>query len=107
MNDILSQEEMCFILENAKKAARKQSTVKNNKIQAFNYSNLNQVQLELSAVLGQTKLSFRDILALKEGDIIPLDTSKDQPLSICIEGKPKLEAELVDKNGRSVLRVLK
>jgi flagellar motor switch protein FliM len=51
---------------------------------------LEQVEVELRAVLGQTSLSLERLLALEVGDVIPLDTGENEPLNVFVEGRAKL-----------------
>ena len=50
---------------------------------------LQKVSLAVSAVLGQAELSLGQILALKPGDLLPLDTFGEGEAQFLIEGKPK------------------
>ena len=45
------------------------------------------LKLELSVVIGRTKMTIRDILNLHKGSIIELDTLADQDVEILIDNK--------------------
>ncbi|HBG5345438.1 TPA: FliM/FliN family flagellar motor switch protein [Clostridioides difficile] len=45
------------------------------------------LKLELSVVIGRTKMSLRDILNLHKGSLIELDTLADQDVEILIDNK--------------------
>ncbi|KPI54790.1 FliM/FliN family flagellar motor switch protein [Clostridioides difficile] len=45
------------------------------------------LKLELSVVIGRTKMSLRDILNLNKGSLIELDTLADQDVEILIDNK--------------------
>ncbi|HDX7086054.1 TPA: FliM/FliN family flagellar motor switch protein [Clostridioides difficile] len=45
------------------------------------------LKLELSVVIGRTKMALRDILSLHKGSLIELDTLADQDVEILIDNK--------------------
>ena len=45
------------------------------------------LKLELSVVIGRTKMTLRDILNLHKGSLIELDTLADQDVEILIDNK--------------------
>ncbi|MBY2231105.1 FliM/FliN family flagellar motor switch protein [Clostridioides difficile] len=45
------------------------------------------IKLELSVVIGRTKMALRDILNLHKGSLIELDTLADQDVEILIDNK--------------------
>ena len=51
---------------------------------------MNAVELPVSVVIGQTKLSVRDLLQLQNGDVIALDKPYESDLLIQIGGKTKM-----------------
>lgn len=53
------------------------------------------VPLEISVVLGRTKKSIKDILALGNGSLIELDRLADEPVEILINGKKIANGEVV------------
>ena len=50
---------------------------------------LQKVTIAISAVLGRAELSLGQVLALKPGDLLPLDTFGEGEAQFLIEGKPK------------------
>lgn len=48
------------------------------------------VPVELCAVLGKTRMSLKDFLRINVGDVIPLNTAESRPLSLVVQGCPKL-----------------
>lgn len=48
-------------------------------------------EVEISSTLGRTQLKAGDLMRLRVGDIIPLDTKESDPLDIMVEGIPKLK----------------
>lgn len=55
--------------------------------------NLNQVQLPVSIELGRTKISVKDLLQLKPGDSIQLDTPANHDVRVLINNKVKFYAQ--------------
>jgi flagellar motor switch protein FliM len=51
---------------------------------------LQTVTVPLSAVIGQTNLTVRDLLQLQRGDVLVLDKAKDSDLAIQVGGKTKM-----------------
>lgn len=52
-------------------------------------SQINDVRLEIKAELGSCRLSMRDVLALKSGDVVTLETRKDEPILVHVEALAK------------------
>ncbi|MDY6852503.1 MAG: FliM/FliN family flagellar motor switch protein, partial [Thermodesulfobacteriota bacterium] len=50
-----------------------------------------QAEVEISVELGRTKISGRHLLALKQGDVIPLEQDVSAPLVAKVEGVPKFQ----------------
>lgn len=50
---------------------------------------LKALDIQLNVQLGQAGFKVRDLMALKVGDVIPIETDKDERLMLSIEGKPK------------------
>jgi flagellar motor switch protein FliM len=48
--------------------------------------------VELSCIMGRTKLNGREILHMKVDDIIPLDQKIGDSVVVCVEGLPKFKA---------------
>lgn len=45
------------------------------------------IPIEVTAVLGRTKIALRDVLQLGKGSLIELDTLEDQEVEILVNGK--------------------
>jgi len=63
------------------------------------------VPLELSVVLGKTKKSIRDILALEPGSIIELNKLAEEPLEIYVNGKHTAQGEVVVVDEKFGIRI--
>jgi flagellar motor switch protein FliM len=53
-------------------------------------SELQDIELNVSTVIGQTKLTIRDLLQLQRGDVLCLDKHHESDLLVQIEGKTKM-----------------
>jgi flagellar motor switch protein FliM len=54
---------------------------------------INSIDLPASVVIGQTKLTIRDLLQLQRGDILALDKPHNSELSVQIGGRTKMAAK--------------
>ncbi len=66
---------------------------------------LKETMLELSVDLGSTQLNIRDLLNLKEGDILILDKTYKAPLTGHVEGIPKFQGYAGKTKTRKVFKV--
>lgn len=53
------------------------------------------VQVRLSVTVGHLHLSVRELYALKVGQVMKLEEELNQPLTICLNGKPVASGQLV------------
>ena len=53
-----------------------------------------QVEVPVNTILGNAQLSLEDIMNLQVGDIIPLNTSPHQPLTLDIGGLPRFQVQV-------------
>lgn len=67
---------------------------------------LEKVPVAISAVLGQAKLSLGQILALKPGDLLPLDALGEGEAQFLIEGKPKFRGSPTVQRGTLSVKLL-
>lgn len=67
---------------------------------------LSAMPVELSCTLGGAALSVRELLSLKEGDILRLDRGRDEAIPIHIEGQKKFLGMPVQKNGAYGIEVV-
>jgi len=56
-------------------------------------TNLNKVKLPVSIELGRTKLSIKELLQLKPGDSIQIDTPANHDIQVLVNGRPKFYAQ--------------
>ncbi len=62
-------------------------------------------EVELTALIGKTDITVADFLQFEEGDIIMLDKSVEDPIELCLEGRPKFGMNL-GKVGKKVAGVI-
>jgi len=67
--------------------------------------NLEKVQLDLSVRLGEADIPLRNLLALSEGDVIPLNTAVGQDLVAPVQNVPKFSGQLGTRGNRLAFRV--
>lgn len=56
-------------------------------------TNLNKVNVELTAIAGQTTITVRDFLSLQVGDVITLDNAVGDDMLLMVENSPKFKAQ--------------
>jgi len=66
---------------------------------------LNQVGLELRANLGKTRLSVREVLDLRIGDVVPLRTRVREDVPVNVGGKPRFRAKLGMKERHRAVQI--
>lgn len=66
---------------------------------------LKETNLELKVYLGETRLSIRDLLNLKEGDILVLDKPYSAPLIASVEELPKFQGYAGRSRNRKVFKI--
>ena len=80
------------------------------RISTEDYRRLDSV-LEKAAVtmgvdLAQKRLRIQDLLALKEGDILPLDRTVDAPVSVKVSGLEKYRGQFGTRKGKKAVQIL-
>jgi flagellar motor switch protein FliM len=80
------------------------------RITAADYRRLDSVLEKASVTLGvdlaQRRLRIQELLALKEGDILPLDRTVDAPVSVKISGLAKYLGRFGTRKGKKAVRIL-
>lgn len=64
---------------------------------------LRTAEVELTAALGSTNITLREIMQLKTGDIIPMDIG--EKLKVCVDGVPVFQASYGVKNEQYALKL--
>ena len=54
---------------------------------AENFDRVLDIELEISTVLGRTKMTLKDVFELTKGSLIELDTLENQELEIFVNGR--------------------
>jgi flagellar motor switch protein FliN/FliY len=73
-------------------------------------SNLQNVKVEISVVLGRSVIPMHQLLRMGRGAVIELDATQDDPVLILANDKPVARGEIIiqgDRIGVSVLEILK
>ncbi len=65
---------------------------------------LHEVEIEIHAVLGQARLSLRDLVSLAPGDIIPIETPQD--VTLLVGDVPLRHGRFGVSQGRNALKIL-
>lgn len=66
---------------------------------------LERVEVELSACLAGCEISLDQLLALEEGDVIPLEARLGDPTTLSVEGLTLAQARLGSHRGRLAVRI--
>lgn len=67
---------------------------------------LKKVQVEARAVLGETEITMRELMNLKQDDLIVLRQKIDEPLQVFVNNEPKLLVQAGKVNNRVAVQVL-
>lgn len=68
-------------------------------------SAINDVEVELSIVLGATRLPVREILAMSRGAMIPLDCTQDEPSLVIVNGHVVARGQILVEEDRMSLEI--
>jgi flagellar motor switch protein FliN len=66
---------------------------------------LDKVSVDITVVLGTTKMPIHQVLRLGRGAIIELDASEDDPASVLANGLPVAKGTVVVKGNRIAVEV--
>ena len=66
---------------------------------------LNQASVKVAAELGGVRIRLRDLVALRKGDLLVLDSRVGDPVLVPVEGKPKFQGTLGVKGRRLAVKV--
>jgi flagellar motor switch protein FliM len=61
--------------------------------------NLSETTVGMSVRVGASRVSLRDVVNLKPGDVVVLDRQIDEPCELMVEGEPKFAGYLGQHNG--------
>lgn len=64
------------------------------------------VTVRLSVELGRTDMSLKEVLALAEGSVVPLNRLTDELLDVTANGRVIAHGEVVAQDGRFALRIV-
>ncbi|MEE4289274.1 MAG: FliM/FliN family flagellar motor switch protein [Erythrobacter sp.] len=64
------------------------------------------VAVRLSVELGRVEMPLRDVLALGQGSVVPLNRLTDELLDITANGKVVAQGEVIAQDGRFAMRIV-
>lgn len=64
------------------------------------------VDVCLTVELGRTQMKLKDVLALGEHSVVPLERMTDELLDVFVNGKAIAKAEILNQEGRFALRIV-
>ncbi|MDX1762839.1 MAG: FliM/FliN family flagellar motor switch protein, partial [bacterium] len=64
------------------------------------------LELDLAVEVGEGEISFRDLMSLQVGDVIPLNSSVDAPFNLLCEGVQKFKAVPGQHKSRMAVQVV-
>lgn len=70
------------------------------------FHRLGGVTVRLSVELGRTDMPLKDVLALGEGSVVPLNRLTDELLDVTANGRVVARGEVVAQDGRFALRIV-
>lgn len=68
-------------------------------------SHFRKVPMEIVAELGESSLTLRELLELEEGQILRLDQSSEQPITVTMGGLPKYRAQVTVYDGNLAIEL--
>ena len=77
-----------------------------NGLAPINAALLQDVSVTLSVKLGDVTLSVGDVMALKSGAVVKLDSALNDPIDICLNGAPIARGEIVAVEDHFAVRIL-
>jgi flagellar motor switch protein FliM len=63
------------------------------------------IAVEVSAELGKRRLALREVLALRAGDLLALETGRDGPVVLRVAGKPRFLGAPGIAGGKNAVRI--
>jgi len=70
------------------------------------FRRLGDVTVRLSVELGRADMPLKEVLALQEGSVVPLNRLTDQLLDVTANGRVVAQGEVVAQDGRFALRIV-
>lgn len=65
-----------------------------------------EVTVKLAVELGRTDMPLKDVLALDEGSVVPLNRQVDELLDVTANGRVVARGEVVAHEGRFAIRIV-
>lgn len=64
------------------------------------------IQLDVRVILGEAELTMEEIMRLRKGSVVPLNTKNSDPVSIVVNGQTVARGEVLARNGKYCIRLL-
>jgi flagellar motor switch protein FliM len=65
------------------------------------------IVVPVSVIVHETTISLNEATQLSEGDVIPLGKPVDDPMTVCVRGRPKFLAQTGTRAGRLAAKLLR
>ena len=72
---------------------------------AINLNAIKDLQLDVRVVLGEAELTLEDVMRLRKGSVVPLNTQCSDPVNIFVNGQLVARGEALNRNGKFCVRL--
>ena len=72
---------------------------------AVNLNAIKDLQLEVRVVLGEAEMTLEDVMRLRKGSVVPLNTQCADPVKILVNGQLVARGEALNRNGKFCVRL--
>lgn len=72
---------------------------------AVNLNAIKDIQLDVRVVLGEAEMTLEDVMRLRKGSVVPLNTQCADPVNILVNGQLVARGEALNRNGKFCVRL--
>lgn len=72
---------------------------------AVNLNAIKDLQLDVRVVLGEAEMTLEDVMRLRKGSVVPLNTQSADPVNIFVNGQLVARGEALNRNGKFCVRL--
>ena len=72
---------------------------------AVNLNAIKDLQLDVRVVLGEVEMTLEDVMRLRKGSVVPLNTQCADPVNIFVNGQLVARGEALNRNGKFCVRL--
>jgi len=97
------------LLDQAENFMRDRRKTKNEDVEKTRkdiFENLKTSKVDIRGVLGNATLSLQDLLYLQVGDVVPLDSAKDSPITLKVGSLDWYHGEIGIKKNRMAVKII-